>query len=48
MNNIINISEDFLQVTLFKQAKPAAYEVVTILSLQMDHFLALVYSLHFI
>lgn len=48
MNNIINISEESLQVTLFKQAKPGAYEVVAILSLQTDHFLALVYILHFI
>lgn len=46
MNNIINISEDSLQVTLFKQANPGAYEVVAILSLQMDHVLALVYILH--
>lgn len=30
MNNIINISEDSSQVTLFKQAKPGAYEVVAI------------------
>ena len=48
MNNIINISEDSLQVTLFKQAKRGAYEVVAILSSQIDHFLALVYTLHFI
>lgn len=47
MNNIINISEDSLQVTLFKQAKAKAYEVVAILSLQTNHFLTLVYILHF-
>lgn len=32
MNNIINISEDSLQVTLFKQAKSGAYEIIAILS----------------
>lgn len=46
MNNIINISEDSL--SNFKQAKPGACEVAAILSLQMDHFLALVYILHLI
>lgn len=48
MNNIINISEDSSQVTLFKQAKPGAYEVVAILSLQTNNFLTHVYILHFI
>lgn len=44
----INISEDSLQVILFKQAKPGAYEVVAIMSLQTNHFLTLAYILHFI
>lgn len=48
MNNIINISENSLQVALFKQAKPGAYEDVAILSLQTNNFLTLVYILYFI
>lgn len=47
INNIINISEDSLQVTSSKQAKPGAYEAVAVLSLQIHHFLALVYILYF-
>lgn len=43
MNSIINISEDSLQVTLFKQAKPGAYGVVAILSLQTNHLLTPLY-----